>query len=215
MYTLFTANKTNSSWSLRPWMLLEQLCIPFEEKVLYFQPDKNLQKTDFLQAAPTAKMPALHHNGHIIWDSLAIVEYIAEDYPHVWADDKSARAWSRSACAEMHSAFTALRSQCSMNTHKFETLTALDTALKADLIRINQLWTEGLQRFGGDYLAGNTFTAADAFYAPVVIRLKHYGLLDYLSSAAKAYAERIYQLPGMQKWLSLAETETERPIRNA
>ncbi|MGR6981405.1 glutathione S-transferase N-terminal domain-containing protein [Testudinibacter sp. P27/CKL/0425] len=139
MYQLFTANKTNSTWSLRPWILLQQLGIAFQENTLYFQPDKALQKTDFLQAAPTGKVPALHADGTVIWDSLAIVEYIAEDYPQVWPQDRTARAWARSACAEMHSSFSALRSQCGMNTRKFTQLSAVDAALNADLQRINQL----------------------------------------------------------------------------
>ncbi|TNH08940.1 glutathione S-transferase family protein [Testudinibacter sp. TR-2022] len=214
MYKLFIANKTNSSWSLRPWILLQQLAIPFEEVQLYFQPDKKQQKLDFLQASPSAKVPALHHNAEIIWDSLAIAEYIAEEYPQVWANERNARAWSRCACAEMHSSFVALRSQCSMNTQKFVRLDQIDSALAADLARINQLWTEGLTRFGGEFLAGSRFTAVDAFFAPVVIRLIHYGLMDYLSPAANAYAKRIYQLPSMQKWLTQAELEHDRPIRN-
>ncbi|MGR3808436.1 glutathione S-transferase [Pasteurella testudinis DSM 23072] len=214
MYTLFIANKTNSSWSLRPWILLTQLGIPFEEVQLYFQPDKQLQKIDFLQASPISKVPALHHNNMVIWDSLAIVEYIAEDYPQVWASDKAARAWSRCASAEMHSSFVALRTQCSMNTQKFTPLSTPDTALLTELQRIDQLWTDGLQRFKGEFLAANQFTAVDAFFAPVVIRLIHYGLMDYLSPAANAYAKRIYQLPSMQKWLKLAELEKDRPIRN-
>lgn len=215
MYTLFIANKTNSSWSLRPWILLEQLAIPFEEVQLYFQPDKNLQKIDFLQASPTSKVPALHHNNAVIWDSLAICEYVAEDYPQVWASERNARAWSRCACAEMHSSFVALRTQCSMNTQKFVTLEQIDSALAADLARVNQLWTEGLSRFGGEFLAGNAFTAVDAFFAPVVIRLVHYGLRDHLSPEANAYAERIYQLPSLQKWLKQAQLEKDRPIRNS
>lgn len=215
MYQLFIANKTNSTWSLRPWILLQQLGIEFEERIIYFNPDKTQQKIDFLQASPTSKVPALHADGIVIWDSLAIVEYIAEEYPQVWAADKNARAWSRSACAEMHSSFSALRSQCGLNTLKFTTLSAVDSALDTDLKRIDQLWSEGLQRFGGEYLVGAQFSAVDAFYAPVVLRFKHYGLMNYLSPAAQAYAERIYRLPTMQKWLALAELEKDRPIRNA
>ncbi|KAH7358750.1 glutathione S-transferase [Plectosphaerella cucumerina] len=181
--TLHIGNKRYSSWSLRPWLLLKALNIPFEEKLHFMGGD--FRQRALSSFSPTGKVPALHSaDGIIVTDSLAIIEFIAEDHPSVWPADRPARAWARSAAAEMHSGFSALRSECSMNVAlRFEPKQQSD-ALAKDVARIDALWTEGLERFGGPWLAGASFTAVDAFYAPVVSRLQTYAIT--LSPAAEA-----------------------------
>ena len=144
----------------------------------------------------------------VIWDSLAITEYVAERHTGVWPNAKAARAWARSASAEMHSGFYALRQQCPMNTGVRIRLHDHMAALQADLQRLEALWQEGLQRFGGPFLAGATFTAVDAFFAPVALRVQTYGL--NLSPDAQAYCQRLLQLASMQQWQTEALQETCR-----
>jgi glutathione S-transferase len=172
MYTLHIGNKNYSSWSLRPWVLMSERGIPFREELHVFG--------DGFRGAggksPSGKVPCLHDGKRIVWDSYAIAEYLAERHPGVWPADDDARAWARSAAAEMHSGFTALRGECSMNCGLRVRLNAPSDALRADLARIASLWGEGLERFGGPFLAGSTFTAVDAFYCPVAFRVQTYGL---------------------------------------
>lgn len=185
-----------SSWSFRPWILLKTLDIPFVERQLPFEDNRQLA-----QHSPTAKVPVLQQGEQKIWDSLAIIEYIAEDYPQVWAENKIARAWSRSACAEMHSGFPALREICSFAPKNNTPLAAIPEELVKELQRLNQLWKEGLTLFQGNYLAGSQFTAVDAFFAPVVGRIETYGLQRYLDPENLAYFQRIKSLPSYQAWL--------------
>ncbi|MDO5055439.1 MAG: glutathione S-transferase [Pasteurella oralis] len=201
MYQLYV-NPPCSSWSLRPWILLKTLHIPFEQKTVRYLDDLSEQRQQFLAFSPTSKIPVLHYQGQIIWDSLAIIEFIAEDYPQVWAEDRTARAWSRSACAEMHSGFEHLRSICHYDPINRTTLAEIPLALQTELKRINQLWEEGLDRFGGDYLAGKQFTAVDAFFVPVVGRIETYGLHHYFSESALNYQKRLLALPSLQQWLN-------------
>lgn len=200
MYSLYIS-KPLSSWSLRPWILLKELAIPFEEIQVNFLEDRQKQRQTFVKFSPTAKIPVLHANNQIIWDSLAIVEYIAEDYPQVWAADKTARAWSRSACAEMHSGFMKLRQICGFNPLVTSPLTEVPEDVVADLKRIDQLWQEGLTQFKGPYLAGKTFTSVDAFFLPVASRIATYGLENYLSEISRCYQQRLLNLPSFQAWL--------------
>ncbi|WP_047395878.1 glutathione S-transferase family protein [Chitinibacter sp. ZOR0017] len=207
MYQLFIANKLYSSWSLRPWLLLKTLQIPFTETlVLFGAGDRQLQ---FLRFSPTGKVPCLQAGTQTVWDSLAIIEYLAERHPGVWPADEAARTWARCAAAEMHSGFGALRQQCGMHCGLIIERYTLDEALQRDLDRIAALWQEGLSRFGGPFLAGDQFSAVDAFFAPVAIRVRAYQLP--LPSAAAAYAERLLALPALQQWLNeaLAEPWTE------
>lgn len=194
-------NPPRSSWSLRPWILLKTLSIPFEEKVVRYLDDKAVQRSQFLEFSPTAKIPVLVDNGVTIWDSLAIIEYVAESYPQVWAVDKVARAWSRSACAEMHSGFSALRNICDFKPLERITLEDVPTELADELARVDQLWQEGLTRFGGDFLSGEHFTAVDAFFVPIALRIETYGLQRFFSEPSLAYQHRLLSLSALSEWL--------------
>lgn len=147
MFELHIANKNYSSWSLRPWLLMKALDIPFVEKLHYFASPET--PSTFGALSPSAKMPVLVSNGFSIWDTLSIVEYLAEEYPAVWPLEKVNRAWARSACAEMHSGFFTLRNECSMSVGVRVRLHELSRALKSDIARIESLWTDGLDRFQG------------------------------------------------------------------
>jgi glutathione S-transferase len=202
MSTLYIANKNYSSWSLRPWVLLRELGIPFEEKLMPFHGGA------FTGFSPSGKVPCLVDGAISVWDSLAITEYLAETHPQVWPADKAARAFARCAAAEMHSGFMALRTQCGMNCGIRVKLHRVDNALQSDLARLNALWNDGLQRFGGPFLAGKAFSAADAFYAPVAFRIQTYA--PPLDETANAYARRLLALPSMREWYADALKETWR-----
>lgn len=193
---LFIANKNYSSWSLRPWLLMRELGIAVDEQLVPFGGDATF--ASYHAFSPTARVPCLVDGDTVVWDSLAIVEYLAEDTPAVWPRDRAARAWARCASAEMHSAYQALRNDCTMNCGLRVQLHAQSPALRADIARFDAVWSEGLSRFGGPFLAGNAFTAVDAFFAPVAFRVQTYGLA--LSPAADAYAQRLLALPAMQAW---------------
>ncbi len=196
MYILHIANKNYSSWSLRPWILMREAGIGFEERLHRFEPGGAW--ATFRAFSPTGKVPALHDGTHVVWDSLAIIEYLAERHPGVWPADPRARAWARSASAEMHSAFQTLRQHCSFNLGLRVKLHEIGPGLQKDIERIDELWREGLTRFGGPYLAGPSFTAVDAFYAPVQFRLQTYGLS--LGPGPQAYSQRVLGLAGMDAW---------------
>ncbi|MDC0746543.1 glutathione S-transferase [Polyangium mundeleinium] len=206
MYTLYIANKNYSSWSLRPWILMQEAGIPFEERMLPFGDEAAW--APFRALTPAGKVPTLVDEGRVVWDSLAIVEYLAERHPGVWPREADARAFARCAAAEMHAGFTVLRSLCSMNIGIRVRLRETPPALLRDVGRISALWTEGLTRFGGPYLAGDTFTAVDAFFAPVVFRVQTYGLA--LGEAAAAYTTRMLDRPSMRLWYTQGLAETFR-----
>ncbi len=206
MYQLFIADKNYSSWSLRPWLLLTELGIAFTEQHSRFDGPDNRQK--FRSFAPNGKVPCLHHDGEVIWESLAIVEYLAERHAGVWPSDAKARAFARCAASEMHAGFTTLRSTCPMSVGIRVKLNQIGPALQADLDRLCELWQQGLNRFGGPFLAGNTFTAVDAFFAPVAFRVQSYGLP--LAAPAQAYVELLLSLPGMLAWQQAALADPYR-----
>lgn len=206
MYALYIANKNYSSWSLRPWVLLRTLGIDFEERFVPFLQGSSYE--EFRKFSPTGLVPCLVDGDRTIWDSLAITEYVAEDHPNVWPADRTARAWARSATAEMHSGFSALRNICGMNVGVRVRLHEESAALRANLDRLDELWTEGLDRFGGSFLAGDHFTAVDAFFCPVAFRIQTYGLK--LGDKASAYADRLLALPAMQEWYASGVAETIR-----
>ena len=206
MLRLFIANKNYSSWSLRPWVLMRTLGIPFDEVMVPFGSTENFAA--FRRFAPNGSVPCLHDGDTVVWDSLGIVEYLHERHPGVWPEKAAARAWARCAAAEMHAGFSALRNRCGMNCGLRIALTAMPDDLRRNLTRIDELWREGLGRFGGPWLAGERFTAVDAFYAPVAFRMQTFGL--ELGDAAMAYAERLRALPAMQEWYGAALAETER-----
>lgn len=204
-YTLYIANKNYSSWSLRPWLLMTEQGIAFTEKLIPFEESNH---TNFKAFAPSAKVPCLHDGGTVVWDSLAIMEYLAERHAGVWPEHATARAWARSASAEMHAGFNGLRSHCSMNCGLRLRLHSTPGNLADDLKRLDELWNDGLSRFGGPFLAGATFTAVDAFYAPVAFRIQTYDLP--LSGPSRAYAERLLALDGMRAWYEAALVEPWR-----
>lgn len=217
MYQLYIGNKNYSSWSLRPWLLMRALAIPFEECLVPFAEHSSWAK--FREFAPNGLVPCLHDGSAVIWDSLAITEFLAESNPGVWPEDAAARAWARCASAEMHSGYSALRNQCPMNCGVRVTLEEIDADLERDIARIDELWRDGLDRFGGGYLADTVFTAVDAFFAPVVFRAQTFSLP--LGDAAQQYADRVLGHPAMQDWYTAAlaepwrETEHEREIAAA
>jgi glutathione S-transferase len=205
---LVIGNKAYSSWSLRPWLLMKQAGIAFEELrlSLYAQ---DARKTLLLHS-PTGRVPVLRDAGITIWDSLAISEYLAEKYPRMqlWPVDVAARAHARAISAEMHSSFMTLRHQMPMNVRRKLPVRAKSAELDADIARVETIWNECRSRYSaaGPYLFGG-FCIADAMYAPVASRLHTYGVP--LGGAAGQYAMTIQALPAMQEWIAGARTETE------
>jgi glutathione S-transferase len=205
MFDLYIGNKNYSSWSLRAWLLMRELDIAFKEHAFRF----GAADWQTLAAiSPTGKVPCLVDGGISIWDSLAISEYLAEAHAAVWPAEPAARAYARSASAEMHSGFAALRNSCPMSCGVRMRLHETSTSLKDDIARIQALWSTGLSRFGGPFLAGGRFTAVDAFFAPIAFRVQTYGLaLDPVSSA---YVAQLLGLGGMRAWYAEALKETFR-----
>jgi glutathione S-transferase len=206
--TLVIANKNYSSWSMRPWVLLRALGIDFEEVQLKFDSDE--WKQGIARWSPSGLVPVLWLDGEPIWDSLAIVETVAERWPdkHVWPRDLRARMVARSICAEMHSGFRALRNAMPMNIRGEHPGKGMSVEVERDIDRIVANWTIARERFGrgGEMLFG-AFTAADAFYAPVVTRLATYAVK--LPPVARRYADAVLALPAVREWSASARAETE------
>ncbi|MCH7384328.1 glutathione S-transferase family protein [Acinetobacter dispersus] len=211
MYQLFIGNKNYSTWSMRPWILLTQAGISFQEHVIQFdsfEPESEF-KTEILKLNPTGKVPALVNGDLVVWDSLAICEYIAEQHPELrlWTEEKTLRARARCISAEMHSGFQSLRNLCPMNveadlTHIGKQLWSEHAQLRADVARIDQIWSE---RPSEDSFLCGEFSIADAFYAPVVMRFECFKLP--LSASGQAYAQKILSLPSVQQWITEARQE--------
>ena len=210
---LYIGNKNYSSWSLRPWLLLTQAGIPFREVMVRFDSfgADSAFKATVGRISPVGKVPVLVDDGFAVWDTLAIAEYVAERFPekHLWPADARQRARARSVCAEMHSGFTALRSHCPMNIEaalpEVGRIVWRDQAgVRADLARIEAIWTELLDAHGGSMLFGD-FGIADAYYAPVCSRIRTYALP--VSPAVAAYVDRVHALPAMQAWTADALAE--------
>ena len=215
MRQLTIGNKNYSSWSMRPWVLLTQAGIPFEEVMVRF--DSFDAGSAFKQAVaaqnPVGKVPVLVDGGFAVWDTLAIAETLAEQFPdkQLWPADPQARARARSVCAEMHSGFGALRSACPMNIEAaLPTIGALalrdQPAVRADLARLVAMWSELLAQHGGPLLFGE-FTIADAYFAPVVMRIKTYALP--VPPQVAAYIDRVCALPGVKAWIDGALAEQD------
>lgn len=215
MQKLFIGNKNYSSWSMRPWVLMTQAGIAFEEvKVRFdsFEVDSSFRKT-LAGVTPVYKVPVLVDGDLAVWDTLAIAEYLAEKYPdkQLWPADSRARARARSVCAEMHSGFTGLRSHCPMNIEaSLPEVGALvwrdKIAVRTDVTRLVDMWTALLHEHGGPMLFG-AFSIADAYFAPVCMRLKTYALP--VPAAIAAYVERVCALPGVQTWIADALREDD------
>ena len=207
-YTLVIGNKNYSSWSLRPWLLMRQAGLEFDEirVPLYVAGSKDTLR----RYGPSAKVPVLLDGELTVWDSLAIAEYLAERHPErgLWPADVAQRALARSISAEMHSGFAALRSNMGMNCRGFFPGLGRSVEVAADIERIQRMWTDCRQRFGasGPYLFG-TFTVADAMYSPVALRFKTYAV--QLSTIAQQYANTVLALRALQEWVEAARAETE------
>jgi glutathione S-transferase len=206
MYDLYIANKNYSSWSLRPWVLMRELEIPFREHLVAFGDESSWQS--YRRISPAGKVPCLIDGETVVWDSLAIAEYLAERHAGVWPALARARSWARSAAAEMHSGFGELRGRCSMSCGHRVRLNEISAALERDVARLGTLWNDGLRRFGGPYLASEAFTAVDAFYAPVAFRIQSYGL--NLDTVSMAYVDRLLNTRSMREWYADALKETLR-----
>ncbi|EQC24737.1 hypothetical protein SDRG_17369, partial [Saprolegnia diclina VS20] len=201
---------------LRAWVALKEAGVPFEELLA---PKDDLSpvslRDEYLKISPIKKFPLLivHSAGGapplMVWDSLAIIEYVAETYKHLWPTHPEARAFARSAAAEMHSGFMGLRFTCNSCIGLRIQLHSMSDECIADLKRLNDLITEGLERFHGPFLAGATFTAADAMYCPVAFRVQTYDL-TFQSEAVNAYFARLRALPSMQAWEASALVEPYR-----
>jgi glutathione S-transferase len=212
---LYIGNKNYSSWSMRPWVLLTQAGIAFDEVMLRFDaftPDSQF-KTALKPLSPTGKVPVLVDVHLVVWDTLAIAEYLAEQFPvkQLWPQDKSARARARSLCAEMHCGFSGLRNICPMNIEAdLTSVGALiwrdNQGVRDEVARLVTMWRECLTRFGGPMLIG-TFSIADAYFAPVCTRLLTYALP--LPDDIAAYVQRVMALPGVVAWVREARTEQD------
>lgn len=229
MLKLYIGNKNYSSWSMRPWVLLKQADIPFEEVMVRF--DSFDASSGFKQAIgkinPVGKVPVLTDGDLAIWDTLAIAEYVAEQFPgkRLWPAEKAARARARSVCAEMHSGFMALRSHCSMNIEADladvgARIWSEQAGVRADVQRITQMWSGLLAeaKGAGDGMLFGEFSIADAYFAPVCMRLKTYALP--VPGEISQYMARVSALPGVSAWITdaLAEKDFlqfEEPYRKA
>lgn len=212
MLKLVIGNKNYSSWSLRPWLALRVAGIPFEEVVIPIYQEGS--KAEILRHSPSGKVPVLIDGGRPIWDSLAIIEYVAERFPqtHLWPDDPLLRAEARSISAEMHGGFLPLRRQYGMNMHRPIGEKPIDDDGKADIARIQAIWTKCRHAHAvkGPFLFGR-FSAADAMYAPVVSRFETYAV--EVSPLVRAYMEAIRTLPAFVEWRRAALAETWRIAR--
>tara|TARA_A100001391_G_scaffold139407_3_gene97670 strand:- start:11256 stop:11936 length:681 start_codon:yes stop_codon:yes gene_type:complete len=204
-YTLITANRNYSSWSLRPWVLMRALGIAFEDRIEPFTKPVNYEA--FRSFSPTGQVPVLLDGTRTVWDSLGVVLYLAERHPGVWPADEAARAFAMCGVAEMHGGFSALRNECTMNVGVRVEKGPLSPALAKDVARLRELFEEGLDRFGGPWLAGPEFTALDAFFAPVAYRIRTYGL-DVGKGAQ--WVDQVLAHPAMLEWEQAALAESWR-----
>lgn len=204
-YTLITANRNYSSWSLRPWLLMKALGIPFADRIEPFTKPSNYD--EFRAFSPTGQVPVLLDGARTVWDSLGIALYLAERHPGVWPTDVAARAFAMCAVTEMHGGFSALRNDCTMNVGVRVKPRPMRPALVRDVARVREIFEQGLSQFGGPWLAGPAFTALDAFFAPVAFRIRTYGL-DV--GKGQAWVDQVLAHPAMQQWEAEALAETWR-----
>ena len=207
--TLVIGNKNYSSWSMRPWVAMVAFGIPFQEVRVLLDRDDTANRICSYSAS--GRVPVLLAGEEMtIWDSLAICEYLAEQFPelHLWPQDVAARAIARSVCAEMHAGFSDLRNSMSVNIRGSYPGKGRTPGTQADIGRISEIWEECLSRFGHHQFLFGEFSIADAYYAPVVMRFRTYGVT--LAPALDAYCQRVLAHPAVARWVSeaLAETET-------
>lgn len=206
---LIIGDKNYSSWSMRPWVMMKHMGIDFEEVIVLLGEADT--KARILEHSPSGKMPCLiTDDGQGIWESLAILETLAERYPEhgLWPSDPAARAHARAIACEMHGGFGEVRSQMSMNVRARRPGKGATPAVLAEVARIDAIWSECLARYQGPFLFGGTFGAADAMYAPVVSRFITYA--PPLSDAARAYIESVRAVPAVRAWFADAQAETHR-----
>ncbi len=204
-YTLITANRNYSSWSLRPWLLMKALGIPFEDRLEPFTKPDNYE--DFRRFSPTGQVPLLIDGARKVPDSLGITLYLAERHAGIWPADEEARVFAQGAVAEMHGGFGHLRNDCTMNVGVRVTPKPMSEGLRRNVTRVREIFEGGLDRFGGPWLAGAEFSAADAFYAPVAFRVRTYGL-DV--GRGQAWVDHVLAHPAMQQWEAEALAESWR-----
>ncbi len=204
-YTLIAANRNYSSWSLRPWVLMTALGLPFEDRVEPFTKPSNYE--EFRAFSPTGQVPVLIDGDTTVWDSLGITLYLAERHAGVWPADATARAFAQGAVAEMHGGFTALRSQCTMNVGVRADPGPIGESLARDVARVEEIFAQGLARFGGPWLAGDAFSALDAFFAPVAFRIRTYGLA---MGEGQRWVDHMLAQPAIREWERQALAEVWR-----
>lgn len=202
---LIIGNKNYSSWSLRVWLTLKAHNIAFEEDLRTF--DVENEYADFFEFAPHGKVPVLIDGDLTIWETLSILEYLAEKFPEagLWPSDAAARAKARSLSNEMHAGFLALRAACPMNMRRRIEPVPIDRAVKKDIARIEQIWADCLKTYGGPFLFGETFTIADGMFAPIVNRFAIYELSNH--TATRAYSDTLTALPAWSEWADASAKE--------
>lgn len=199
MLELWIADKRFSSWSLRPWLLMKVLNIRFREKVVGF--DLSDRDGDMFKGiSPSGRLPCLKVGHENIWDSLAIIEFVGERHPEIWPSNAIAKAWSRSVMAEMHSGFTALRQSCPMDCHLKQGHFIRTLAVERDIRRINEIWETGLDKFGGPWLAGDSFGPVDAYFAPILLRANSYNI--QFSQRCEGWVNRMFSLNQLNQWMN-------------
>ena len=207
-FTLYITHKNYSSWSLRAWLLMRVFEIPFEEKLVSMESDATVP--DMEGVSPTRKVPCLvdRERGVTIWESIAITEYLAEEFPDraIWPTDRTARAKARAYVAEMHAGFMALRSECPMNLRRRPAIIEIGSQARRDVARVETIFAECLAQSGGPFLAGE-FSALDAFFVPVLKRLQTYRLSDH--PTIEAFADALDTLPAWREWHAAAMLETQ------
>lgn len=205
--TLTIASKNYGSWSLRSWLLCRFVGLDFDE--VQVDPDDPGIRAELLLLAPSVRVPSLEIDGVLVWDTLAIGEYLNERCPeaHLLPADPKARAHCRSICGEMHSGFSNLRSALPMNIRARYEQFPVWSAVRSDIVRVREIWSECLETYGGPFLFGAVPTMADAFYAPVVCRFVTYGV--ELDETLVKYCDTIRSMPAMQEWIEGAALEPD------
>ena len=206
MYTLYVGNRNYSSWSLRGWLAAKLSGAPFTEVMVALSGDGegNPANRSF---SPTGRVPCLHDGATIVWDSLAIAEYLAERHPGMWPDDPAVRSWARSVCAEMHSGFSHLRNEMAMCIRERVDVRPWSPGLARDIGRVTEIWNEGRRQSGGrDRFLCGPFCLADAYYAPVAFRFRTYGVVP--GDAAADYLAALLAHPFLVEWERAALAET-------
>ena len=208
---LYIGNRNYSSWSLRPWIAMRAAGVDFDEEVIPFGEGMGTPAyrgtPRLAEVSPTAKVPVLHHDGLVLAESLAILEYIADLFPRkrLWPEDAGARARARAMAAEMHAGFPALRGECVMNMRRPVARRRVSAAVLKDVARICDIWEQALRESGGPFLFGGTFGNADAMFAPVVSRFHVYDLPR--PPTAQAYMDAVMALPAWREWEDKARAE--------